>query len=648
MVGRRLRGIGCIGARVRVGSSRHRWRHSRRDVTSYDDNVVVNGTAYYFQVAAVNAVGETRSLEVSAMPAVVGWTPASLVPTAWFDASNAGSITTVGTAGHVSQWNDLSGHGYHVTQATDAARPVTGVATVNARNVVRFTGAQTITRAGVAHPQPFAVYFVGTFRAASASYEAMFDLGTNPTPGPQVGTNPANALYAYAGIDGVASTGDLNVVHSYVVVFNTTTSSIYRDGVLLATFNGGAQSVTGIRLGGTWDGNRADIDLAELVIGDAPANPTAWFDYTTTKWGTPNTAATAPAAPVLTATAGNATVHLSWTVPANGGSPITAYRVYRGTSPGGELAAPFASLASTATTYDDNTVTNATTYYYQVAAVNAIGETRSTEKNATPQATATAPGAPVLTATGGNATVHLSWTVPANGGSPITAYRCIGARAPAASSRHRSRHRWRAQHHLRRQHGHERHDLLLPSRRGQRDRRNPLDRKERDTASHRDRAGSAGADRDRGERDGAFVVDGARKWWVADHGLSGVSGHEPGWRARGTVRVTRGGTDKLRRQHGHERHDLLLPSRGGQRDRRNPLHRKERDTASRGDCAGCAGGDCDRGERDGASVVDGAGGWWVADHGLSGVSGHECGWGARGTVGVTRGGTRRVMTTTRW
>ena len=118
----------------------------------------------------------------------------------------------------------------------------------------------------------------------------MFDLGTNPTPGPQVGTNPANALYAYAGTDGVASTGDLNVVHSYVVVFNTTTSSIYRDGVLLATFNGGAQSVTGIRLGGTWDGNRADIDLAELVIGDAPANPTAWFDYTTTKWGTPNTA----------------------------------------------------------------------------------------------------------------------------------------------------------------------------------------------------------------------------------------------------------------------------------------------------------------------------------------------------------------------
>ena len=285
------------------------------NVTAYDDNAVVNGTTYYYQVAAVNAIGETRSLEKSATPSAA-WTPASLALTAWYDASNAASITNAG-GGRVSQWNDLSGRGHHVTQATDAARPMTGIATVNARNVVRFTGTQMISRAAVSHPQPFAVYFVGTFRAASASYEAMFDLGTDPVPGPQVGTNPANAFYAYAGADGVALTGDLNVVHSYVVVFNSPTSQIYRDGVLLGTFNVGAQALTGIRLGGTWDGNRADIDLAELVIADVPANPAAWFSYTNTKWGTPNPVApTAPGVPVVTATAGNATVRLSWTVPA--------------------------------------------------------------------------------------------------------------------------------------------------------------------------------------------------------------------------------------------------------------------------------------------------------------------------------------------
>jgi hypothetical protein len=93
---------------------------------------------------------------------------------------------------------------------------------------------------------------------------------------------------------------------------------------------------------------------------------------------------TAPGAPAVAATSGNATVHLSWPVPGDGGSPITGFKVYRGTSPGGELAAPLATLAANATAYDDNAVTNGTTYYYQVAAVNAIGETRSGEKFATP------------------------------------------------------------------------------------------------------------------------------------------------------------------------------------------------------------------------------------------------------------------------
>ena len=95
---------------------------------------------------------------------------------------------------------------------------------------------------------------------------------------------------------------------------------------------------------------------------------------------------------------------------------------------------------------------------------------------------------------------------------------CIGARALAASSRHRSR-RSRRQHQLRRQHGHQRHDLLLPSRRGQRDRRNPLHRKERDTASHRDCAGRAGADRDAGN---ATVH---LSWTVPGNGGSPITGY---------------------------------------------------------------------------------------------------------------------------
>jgi hypothetical protein len=91
-----------------------------------------------------------------------------------------------------------------------------------------------------------------------------------------------------------------------------------------------------------------------------------------------------PGAPALSVTAGNATVHLSWTAASDGGSPLTGYKVYRGTTSGGESATPIATPGAATTTYDDNTVQNFTTYYYQVSAVNAVGETRSAERLATP------------------------------------------------------------------------------------------------------------------------------------------------------------------------------------------------------------------------------------------------------------------------
>ena len=54
----------------------------------------------------------------------------------------------------------------------------------------------------------------------------------------------------------------------------------------------------------------------------------------------------APDAPVLAASAGNNQTSLSWTVPAanNGTVVIGSYKVFRGTSPGGEAVTPVATL----------------------------------------------------------------------------------------------------------------------------------------------------------------------------------------------------------------------------------------------------------------------------------------------------------------
>jgi fibronectin type 3 domain-containing protein len=140
--------------------------------------------------------------------------------------------------------------------------------------------------------------------------------------------------------------------------------------------------------------------------------------------------ATAPAAPTLTATAGNQTVSLSWTTPSNGGSPITGYAIYRGTSPGGESLLTTTGVTNS---YNDTTVSNGTTYYYEVAAINAVGTgALSSEVGATPSATA--PAAPTLSGTAGNGAVSLSWTTPSDGGSPITGYAIYRGTTPGGES----------------------------------------------------------------------------------------------------------------------------------------------------------------------------------------------------------------------
>jgi fibronectin type 3 domain-containing protein len=114
----------------------------------------------------------------------------------------------------------------------------------------------------------------------------------------------------------------------------------------------------------------------------------------------------APAAPTgLKAMPGNAQASLTWGV----SSGATSYDVKRSTSNGG----PYGQLASSSSpSYTDESVNNGATYYYVVAAVNAMGDSADSAQAAvTPDPTITTPSVPTsVAATAGNAQVSLHWS----------------------------------------------------------------------------------------------------------------------------------------------------------------------------------------------------------------------------------------------
>jgi uncharacterized repeat protein (TIGR02543 family) len=75
--------------------------------------------------------------QMVALSELIAWSPAEIATAAWYDASDASTITVTGSG--VSDWRDKSGNGNDAKQATDSLRPATGVASIGGHNAIRFT-----------------------------------------------------------------------------------------------------------------------------------------------------------------------------------------------------------------------------------------------------------------------------------------------------------------------------------------------------------------------------------------------------------------------------------------------------------------------------------------------------------------------------
>lgn len=178
--------------------------------------------------------------------------------------SDAG-VTPATNGGTVQQWNDQSGAGEHVSQATAGNRPTyltgqqNGLPAISFPAIVMPAPPKNLSRVTFASSQPYSFMVVVRFNSTSGGDLIGNDSSSfNSMPIPGFGRNYNAAApvedglsHFYAGIgsypSGPAISGD--VFHILTVVFNGASSFIRVDGNQSGALDAGAGAFTGLRIG---------------------------------------------------------------------------------------------------------------------------------------------------------------------------------------------------------------------------------------------------------------------------------------------------------------------------------------------------------------------------------------------------------------
>jgi fibronectin type 3 domain-containing protein len=362
-------------------------------VLSYTDIGLTNGVTYFYQVSAVNAIGESYlSDEVSDIPTGVPSAPQNpqvspgdgYVNLTWDAPSDDGGSAVIG---------------YEVYRGTTSGGEV-HLATIGD---LLFYNDTAVTNDQIYYYKVSAVNSVGEGPNSTEVY-------ATPSSGAAVPTAPQ---------DLEAERGNVQVTLSWSVPASDGGATITNYKIYRGTASGEEILLTSIGDlltfvdEGLSNGQIYYYKVSAVnSVGEGPLSNEAS--------ATPATVPTAPQNPQVSP--GDGYVNLTWDAPSDdGGSPVTGYVVYRGTSLGGEvLLVTVGDLLF----YNDTAVTNDQIYYYLVSAVNSVGEGPSTEVSATPSSSPIVPTAPQdLEAERGDGQITLTWTAPSNnGGATITGY----------------------------------------------------------------------------------------------------------------------------------------------------------------------------------------------------------------------------------
>jgi hypothetical protein len=334
--------------------------------TAYTDTAVTNGTTYYYKVSAENALGEgPQSNEASATPSDLV-APVEPLPT--LDGFNRPDENPLSDAGRWSNGILNSGETGLVVSGNALACTRTTTCTGWRTNAQYGPDAETWARFATMPGNGNGLrLYVRMQQPGSSAVDGYVLRAVQQSGTDQVLLDRLDngVLVNRLAVEEELAAGDTMLLRAS----GTTLEAWHHDGTTwsrLGTVADAAHSgagFVGVSLRGT--SGRLD-DFGGRTMGDVPPPPEP------------------PGAPLaLAAQSGNSLVQLSWQPPdSDGGSPVTGYRVFRGTTPSDKS---FLQTVGAGTTFTDTSVTNGTTYYYEVSAVNAVGEgPRSNEASATP------------------------------------------------------------------------------------------------------------------------------------------------------------------------------------------------------------------------------------------------------------------------
>jgi len=210
----------------------------------------------------------------------------------WLDASDSSTITT---ATGVSQWNDKSGQGNNVSQATTASQPAVISANQNGKDIIRFDGSNDVlirsTYTGGAITQQVYTFIVCKMPStANGVYGWVYDSDASSRHTFIVNSisSPNHQIYAGTALTGTSV--DSTNFKLYSLLFNGSSSTLRRAKTNILSGNAGTANMNGIWLGSDNGGTtyNSNVEIAEILIYDAILSDTDRDNiesYLTNKWG---------------------------------------------------------------------------------------------------------------------------------------------------------------------------------------------------------------------------------------------------------------------------------------------------------------------------------------------------------------------------